>query len=331
MYFKQPTKDFCKFRFTLADWIKMKSFCDAISVEPKYLQARAIFWRLYQSNAFRFVECELEHYPESMQSNRLGNDGIGHFQKINSTILGTVNDLQNESKGLLSAIGTLQLGYNEMKDHFASNMSECAQMQSTDVIEGINSQLDKVKKLFENKFEGRTKRKRQGAAVAGSSRGRKESETTDCDTDMNASYSSYSESNDDSISERSEDDAMEEACLNIGSKRYYLKRRALQKESGELHQLRSSVIATRSSPRKKKKPETPKPIETEETTKSTEKTASEQPSPSSSTVSVQPEPRQVSFDDTNGNVVINRVTKVYNRYSKKYISAVRKQFTDCPT
>ncbi|XP_055318695.1 uncharacterized protein LOC129576844 [Sitodiplosis mosellana] len=321
MYFKQPTKDFCKFRYTLNDWTRMKNFCDAIYIEPKYLQARAIFWRLYQSNAFRFVECDMEHYPESMQLHRLGNDCFGDFQKINSTILATVNDLQNESKGLMSAIGTLQLGYNEMKDHFAANMNECAHMQSIDVIEGVGSQLDKVKKLFENKYDSRyTRRKRQ--ATAGPSRRAKECETTDYDTELNASYSSYSESNDDSVSERSDDDTMDGACLNIGSRRYYLKRNALQNEVGGLHQLKSTVIATRSSPRKKNKLAAPK---------ETEATTSNQPSRSTSVMSSPPEKSRVSIDNTSGNIVINRRQKVYNRHSKQYVSSVRKQFTDCPS
>lgn len=320
MYFKQPTKDFCKFRFTLDDWRKMKNFYDTISVEPKYLQARAIFWRLYQSNAFRFVECDMEHYPELIQLHRLGNDEFGNFQKINTTILATVNDIQNESKGLLSAIGTLQLGYNEMKDHFAANMNECAHMQSIDVIEGVSAQLDKVKKLFESKHDGR-KGRRQNVAIAGPSRGRKESETTDYDTELNASHSSYSESNDDSVSERSEDDGVDETCLSIGTKRYYIKRRALQKQSGELHQLKSSVIATRSSPRKKNNTAT---------VNQTEATAGKQPSPSISDSSTQLERSQVTIDNNSGNFVINRPKKVYNRHSKQYISIVRKQFTDCP-
>lgn len=83
MYFKQPTKDFCKFRFTLADWTKMKTFYDSINGEPTiYLQARAIFWRLWQGNAFRFVECEIEHYPETLQLHRTGNDRNEIFRSI---------------------------------------------------------------------------------------------------------------------------------------------------------------------------------------------------------------------------------------------------------
>lgn len=318
MYFKQPTKDFCKFRFTLNDWTRMKSFCDAICIEPKYLQARAIFWRLYQSNAFRFVECDTEHYPELLQLHRLGNDGVGDFQKINTTVLATVNDLQNESKGLLSAIGTLQLGYNEMKDHFAAEMNELAHLQSIDVIEGVTAQLNKVKKLFQSKYDSRHTKHRR-AATAGTSKQAKDYETTDYDTELNASYSSYSDSNNDSISERSDDDAMDEACLNIGSRRYNLKRNALLKEVEGLHQLQSTVIETRSSPRKKPKISDPMQIESIVTV---------QPNQSTSTRTEQSNKNQV--DEASGSIVINRRKKIYNRYSKQYVSSVRKQFTDCP-
>lgn len=319
MYFKQPTKDFCKFRFTLNDWTRMKSFCDAIYVEPKYLQARAIFWRLYQSNAFRFVECDTEHYPELMQLHRVGDDGVGDFQKINTTVLATVNDLQNESKGLLSAIGTLQLGYNEMKDHFAANMNECAHLQSIDVIEGITAQLDKVKKLFESRYDGQHKRQRR-ATTAGPSSRAKGYETVDYD-ELNASYSSYSDSNNDSVSERSDEDAMDEACLNIGSRRYNLKRNALLKEVAGLHQLRSTVVETRSSPRKKPKIPDPPQIGGAVT---------EQPNQSTSTRTEKPGKNQVTTDEATGSIVINLRKKTYNRYSKQYISTVRKQFSDCP-
>lgn len=320
MYFKQPTKDFCKFRFTLMDWKKMKIFYDAISIEPKYLQARTIFWRLWQSNAFRFVECDTEHYPELMHLHQLANDGRGDFLKINTTILGRVKDLQNESKGLLSAIETLQLGYNEMKEHFATNINECAHMQSINVIDGVTSQLDKIKKLFESKYDGKsTNRKSRDATRAGPSKAVKNYATTDYDTEFNVSRSTCSESNDEqnSTSERSDDEAMDE-CLNIGTKRYYLKRKALQRDTGKLHRFRSCVIETESSPNKKKAIK-PIPLEADET----EELAK-------SMSAIQQNESHASIDNTSENIVIVHPKKVYNRHSKRYISTARKQVTDCP-
>lgn len=314
IYFKQPTKDFCKFRVTLDDWTKMKSFYDVISLEQKYLQARTIFWRLWQSHAFRFVECEMEHHPETMQLNRLGIDGLGEFYKINSTIFGSINALKDENNGLLSAIGTLQLGYNEMKDHFAANVLECTRLQNIDVIDDISSQLKTISKLFENKFENRTIKKglrKDSSSLAGTSMSIRESET-DYDIEMNASYSSYSESNDEdeeSMTEKS-DGGDNDRCLNIGSKRYYLKRRALQKETGELHRFKTSVVEVYNSPKK-----------IQDVNRKRKATDNNQQS------NLTPEKRQISIDNTSGNIVINHQKKQYNRH---LLSSVRKQFSECP-
>lgn len=321
MYFKQPTKDFCKFRFTLADWVKMKNFYDGISAESKYLQARAIFWRLWQANAFRLVECDREHYPETMQFHRLGNDGLGDFQKINSTIISSVNDLQNESKGLLSAIETLQVGYNEMKDHFATNINECTNMQSIDVIGCVNSQLGQIKKLFESKFDGGMGRRREKpkairtrSSTGGPSRAIQTESETEFESEPNESTSSFGESNDETSfdgGDSDDDDGTMSECLNIGSKRYYLKRRALQKETGDLHRLRSSVVAPRNistrNPGTDEETNFPEPVTYER---------------------IEKDP--ISIDDTSGTIVISHQRKVYNRHSKHYKSTVRKQFIDYP-
>lgn len=325
MYFKQPTKDFCKFRFTLHDWIKMTHFYDGIRVEPTYLQARAIFWRLWQANAFRFVECDREHYPETMQLHRMGNDGFSDFQKINSTIISNVNDLQNESKGLLSAIETLQVGYNEMKEHFAISLNECANMQSIDVIKCVHTQLNEIKKLFDHKFDasdsrrkGKSTRTIDGCSM---SRGRSKKmmiSETEVESELNESASSYSGSNDGSTSYSANDDEDVDdntECLNIGSKRYNLKRRALQKETGELHRLKSTIVQM---------PKTP--------TKINRKTKVEKPnSPEPQIVCDELQKNAISIvDHGEGSIIINHQRKVYNRHSKEYKSRVRKQFIDYP-
>lgn len=319
MYFKQPTKEFCKFRFTLVDWTKMKNFYSEIAVEPKYLQARTIFWRLWQCHAFRFVESDLEHCPETLPFHRLNENGMSDFQKINPTIIGSVNDLQNESKGLLSAIEILQVGYNEMKGHFADTIKECVNMKSTDIISEVNTQLDTVKKIFETQKKRSSGRKQRNLLLAGPSTSK--DPDTDCDSELNASNYTYSDSNDESESqtEISESDALDE-CLNIGSKRYYLKRRAAQQESGELHRFKSSMMdtiaspkKTRQSPRKAKKVSIVEVIDQPESTRNIDTT-----------------PSRDSENDSNDAIVINHSKKIYNRHSKEYISTMRKQFTECP-
>lgn len=298
----------------------MKSFYDAISIEPKYLQARTIFWRLWQGQAFRFVEFDREHYPETMQLHRLINDDLGDFQKINATMLSSVRELQNENKGLLSAIGTLQLGYNEMKDHFALTMPECRHLKSINVIDDVNEQLDKIKKLFENKYESRVpKRKPKDAntfSKPGPSTAIGDSETDD-DSELNASCSSVSESNDeqDPLSEKSDNDQ----CLNIGTKRYYLKRKALKMESGDLHRLKSSTLETSSSPKKKQ-------------TIDTIQTGIDKEAHSSKTMpTISPKDSgRVSIIDNSGSIVINHTKRVYKRSKKSNKSTIRRQFLECP-
>jgi hypothetical protein len=71
---------------------------------------------------------------------------LDNFQKINATIVGRLNELQSERKGLLSAIGTLQMGYNEMKEHFAATQSQCTELQSIDVIADIDLHVGNIRK-----------------------------------------------------------------------------------------------------------------------------------------------------------------------------------------
>lgn len=328
MYFKQPANNFCKFRCTYGDWTKIKQFYDSISVDAKYLQARAIFWRLWQHNAFRFVDCDREHYPETMQFHRLQNDGLDNFQKINATIVGRLNELQSERRGLLSAIGTLQMGYNEMKEHFASTQGQCTELQSIDVVTDIDAHMTNVRKLFESKYESFMKKPRKEHVksvkrmlLAGPSKSAAliDEQDSDLDSDLNesndesTSYSEYEDCGDGDGDDGDDDDSNcddveVDECLNIGTKRYLLKRKAEQHIVGGLHSLKSSVFPSA-------KARTP--------TKSTPRTAT-----TTRTVSIEETP--LSIVDVDGKIVISQPKKVYNRYSKEYRSAVRKQFIDCP-
>lgn len=315
MYFKQPTKDFCKFRFTLADWSKMTNFYDAVSIEPQYIQARAIYWRLWQANAFRFVECDCEHYPEMMQLHRLGGVGLSDFQKINSTIMSGVNELQNESKGLLSAIETLQVGYNEMKDHFATSLSDCTNFQSINVIDSVHTQINQIKKLFDNKFDVSDEKRKERFRlddVGSTSRERSTNfvlSDTELDSELNDSMSSCDGSNDESTSCSANDDEDNE-CINIGTKRYNLKRNALKKGTDGLQRLRSSTSQTHHITRTGLK-------------KSKEKKSN---SPEKNLL----QKNSISIIDDGGNIVISHPRKIYKRQSKEFRSSVWKQFIDYP-
>lgn len=51
MYFKQPPKQYCKFRVTMSEWIKMNQFYNEVCIFHD--QASLIFWKLLQRDAFR--------------------------------------------------------------------------------------------------------------------------------------------------------------------------------------------------------------------------------------------------------------------------------------
>lgn len=53
LFFKQPTKQYCKFRFTLEEWVELDSFYKTRVAGKQYDQVRLIFWKLLQAHAFR--------------------------------------------------------------------------------------------------------------------------------------------------------------------------------------------------------------------------------------------------------------------------------------
>lgn len=221
-----------------------------------------------------------------------------------------MKEIQNECRGLMGAIDTIQIGYNEMKEHLAANLNECANLRSIDVIDNVNSQLSKVRKIFESRYDKRVvKRKTR------TSKREKGVETTDVETE---SYTSFSESNDESnsISERSEDDNTLDKNMSMGMRRYYLKKKALEIKSTGLHRLRSTVVETESSPKKK-----------QHTTSNQTDAEEDEQQPSTSVARAQASSEN---DDSSGAIIIIRPKKVYHRHSKQYISSARKQVTECP-
>lgn len=51
MYFKQPPKQYCKFRVTMSEWTKINQFYNEVCICHE--QASFIFWKLLQKDAFR--------------------------------------------------------------------------------------------------------------------------------------------------------------------------------------------------------------------------------------------------------------------------------------
>lgn len=334
MYFKQPTKDFCKFRFSLGDWKKMKAFYDTISTEPKYLQGRAIFWRLWQANAFRFVECDTEQCFESLQSSRFGNDATNNYQKINTTILPTINGLRDESKGLLTAIETLQVGYNEMKEHFAKTTTDMANLKNTNIVGDIVPRIEKIQKLFENNYERDSTKKRAGKPRKqrlshGSDKCTPTKNENDSASEHDGSISSCSESNDETeLMNNKVDDSDESTdgeCLNIGSRRFYLRRKAMTKLNEGQHHLKS-VLNFSTPTAKESTADARSPVKNKNTEAPMQSTNDDNSfcEPTSSRTSK----RRASVISSSDSIVITNPRKVYRRFSKN-TSKISKQFNEC--
>lgn len=251
MYFKQPTKDFGKFRFTLTDWTTMKAFYDEINDNGhEFLQARMIFWHLWQANAFRFVECDLD--LESIQNKTQFSAKMFNFRKVNPIIESEVAGLRDESKGLMSAIDILQAGYNEMKEHLSVAMPDCSGLMATKISAEIAEHVNEVQAYFEDDYT-QSKRRRELQLRKRAARRLRRNETNVHD-DQSDECSATSDSG--SIDSNFEPNNMVEAgassdsdveCLNIGSKRFYLKRKAMNKSAKSLRHMESVSTKTLNS------------------------------------------------------------------------------------
>lgn len=54
MYFKQPPKEYCKFRMTMSDWSKVNQIYSEVFIF--HPQANLAFYKLLQRDAFRSVQ-----------------------------------------------------------------------------------------------------------------------------------------------------------------------------------------------------------------------------------------------------------------------------------
>lgn len=228
----------------MADWMTMKTFYDELSEGgDEFQQARMIFWHLWQGNAYRFVECDLD--LESIQNRMQFTAKMFNFRKINPIIEGEVAGLRNESKGLLSAIDILQAGYNEMKEHLSATVADCSGLASTKIATEIADHVNEIQANFDDDFT-RSRRRRELQIKKRAARRQKWAETITPDNESDEYYSVTSES--DTADSNYEADNMVEVgassdsdaeCLNIGSKRFYLKRKAMNKSAKGLRHMES--------------------------------------------------------------------------------------------
>uniref|UniRef100_A0A4Y0BQE8 snRNA-activating protein complex subunit 1 n=1 Tax=Anopheles funestus TaxID=62324 RepID=A0A4Y0BQE8_ANOFN len=121
LYFKQPLFMFCKIRLTLLEWRVMKDFARHPYNEQELPQVTVILWKLFKSDAFRFVQEELEQGFDRFyfKSSGASFDGSGPLR--------TSKDLEKEllslttPGGLINAMEILEMGYNEMKEALDDN------------------------------------------------------------------------------------------------------------------------------------------------------------------------------------------------------------------
>ncbi|XP_050079502.1 uncharacterized protein LOC126567317 [Anopheles maculipalpis] len=116
LYFKQPLFMFCKIRLTVTEWRRMKDFAKRPYNGQELPQITVILWKMFKSDAFGFVQDELERGFDRFYLKSCGNnfDGSGPLR--------TSKDLEKElltltaPGGLINAMEILEMGYNEMKE-----------------------------------------------------------------------------------------------------------------------------------------------------------------------------------------------------------------------
>lgn len=305
IYFKQPTKEYCKYRFTYDNWHRVKQFYDRIHNDANFIQARMVFWRLWKANAFHFVESEMEYGLESAMSTNNRNEKVVNFQKL-PCVLDAISMMRCESKGLLTAMDILQVGYNEMKEHLAKTNQNCVGLRPSTIVNEIVAEIDKIEGHFKPSA-GRENRKNKNDTVES---GVDEHMSSDSDDTYDP----------------------DEKYEDIGCVRSELKRKAMAQQSKSLIHGSTYCYAEQSSSSSPEKSHKPSPIKERKPTKaelaSPEKNNKNQPA---KVQLASPRVRKkIEFDDQRGTVRIvqTAVKRTTPRILKN--STVRKQFTNCP-
>ncbi|XP_053667814.1 snRNA-activating protein complex subunit 1 [Anopheles marshallii] len=150
LYFKQPLFMFCKIRLTLTEWRVMKDFARHPYNGQKLPQVTVILWKLFKSDAFRFVHEELERGFDRfyLKSSGTSFDSSGPLR--------TSKDLEKELLSLttpgelINAMEILEMAYNEMKEALDDNGASATESivgdkipQST-LMESLRSDIDSL-------------------------------------------------------------------------------------------------------------------------------------------------------------------------------------------
>lgn len=148
MFFKQPTKEYCKFRFTLEEWQVMTHFYNDISQND---QARLIFWKLLQADAFLFVEAEHEYGFERFMHKDHCKLVAAHktdFKRFDHVIEDIVDRCEDTSTGIVTALDMLQANYNQAKRTIDVAGASSGLLPPTTIVDDIAASMRSVKKHF---------------------------------------------------------------------------------------------------------------------------------------------------------------------------------------
>ncbi|XP_052872095.1 uncharacterized protein LOC128277646 [Anopheles cruzii] len=119
LYFKQPSFMFCKIRLTLPQWRAFREFVDKPFNNQPLPQISLILWKLFQSDAFLFVQEDVEHGFDSFMAKR---STTGTFDDKERLLLRLNSSMEKELSGLhapdglLKGLEILEMAYNEMKE-----------------------------------------------------------------------------------------------------------------------------------------------------------------------------------------------------------------------
>lgn len=150
MYFKQPTLEYCKFRFTVNEWMSFCQFYRSISEAPDCNEPKLIFWKLLQNDAMRFVVAEHEYgFERFMHKDHMDDVGEKNdFKSIGTFIESELATMKDEMYGIIPALEMLQVGYNEMKEHLDMAGPSKGLLPSTSIMSNIMTGMEKIEKIF---------------------------------------------------------------------------------------------------------------------------------------------------------------------------------------
>lgn len=289
----------------------MRNFYNVIHNGEQYQQARAIFWRLWYADAFRFVETDSEYQPDIAIGVSSNDDTPDGFFKINSAMLNRINEWQDE--GILNGLEALDVGYNEMKEHLVST-SACA-LTVKQSVNDIMQQVDNIKTLFSGTQNVKASRQRSSTHNLTAQR----NILVDNDMDTGDEFDSSSSHNDSNESIDIIDDM--EIIDDIGSRRYEIKRKAVNETNDQLTRFRGSVMEA------KRIAEQPLKEEVAGVEKLVESTENQPVTSKYGIKNLVPTKRCIVNVAENGDIIINHPKKVFNHHLKSY---VRKQIRSCP-